>query len=153
MINCSIYNNIIINTSTEFRTTTNSDQTVDTTWYRDFAIDAAASNGNDVYNNVLSCKANAEFRNCVFNARVEDVLIWNGANTIEEKYKHKTPGPAVGAGVNGTTCGAYGAVNGSRPYQPSGIPQYRPYIYDAQIDETPSSNNTINASFKIKVQQ
>lgn len=151
--NCAIYNNIVINTSTEFRTTTNSDQTVDTTWYRDFVIDAAASNGNDVYNNVLSCKANAEFRNCVFNAKVEDVLIWNGANTLEEKYKHKANGPAVGAGVNGTTCGAYGAVNGSQAYQPAGIPKYRPYIYDANIDETPSTNNTINASFKIKVQQ
>lgn len=153
MHGCDIYNNIIINTSTNYETYTNSDQIIDTIWYRERAIDAPADNGNNVYNNILSCNPNAEFRNSVFNATVEDVLIWNDANTLEEKYKHKANGPAVGAGVNGTTCGAYGAVNGSRAYQPAGIPQYRPYIYDATIDETPSSNNTINASFKIKVQQ
>lgn len=147
----SFYNNIVINTNSEYSTTTNSNQTVDTIFYKD-KIFGNITNGT-ISNNILSCKQNNAYLNCVFNAKVEDVLIWNGANTLEEKYKHKTPGPAVGAGVNGTTCGAYGAVNGSRPYQPSGIPQYRPYIYDAQIDETPSSNNTINASFKIKVQQ
>ena len=150
---CNIYNNIVININTSYTTATNPDQTVDTTWRKHFAIDAPASDGNTVRNNIISGKPNAEFLNCVFNASVEDVLIWNDANTLEEKYKHKTPGPAVGAGVNGTTCGAYGAVNGSQAYQPAGIPQYRPYIYDANIDETPSSNNTINASFKIKVQQ
>lgn len=150
---CNVYNNIVINTSTEYSTTTNPDQTIDTTWKKHFAIDAPASAGNTVRNNVISGKPDAEFLNCVFNAKVEDVLIWNGANTLEEKYKHKANGPAVGAGVNGTTCGAYGVVNGSQAYQPAGIPKYRPYIYDAQIDETPSSNNTINASFKIKVQQ
>lgn len=150
---CEIYNNIIINTNQNYITSTNNNQTVDTTWYRNFVMDAPAERGNNVYNNILSCTPNPEYLNCVFNATVEDVLIWNGANTLEEKYKHKADGPAVGAGVSGTTCGAYGAVNGSRPYQPAGIPQYRPYIYDAQIDETPSSNNTINASFKIKVQQ
>lgn len=150
---CNIYNNIVINTNTSYTTTTNPDQTVDTTWRKHFAIDAPASDGNTVRNNITSGKPNAEFLNCVFNATVEDVLIWNEANTLEEKYKHKANGPAVGAGVNGTTCGAYGAVTGSQAYQPAGIPQYRPYIYDATIDETPSSNNTINASFKIKVQQ
>ncbi len=148
-----IYNNIIFNSNPSYETTNNPDQTIDTTWYKDFTISYLDEDNNNVSNNILSSKTQAHFFNCTFNATVEDVLIWNDANTLEEKYKHKTPGPAVGAGVNGTTCGAYGAVNGGRAYQPAGIPQYRPYIYDAQIDETPSSNNTINASFKIKVQQ
>ncbi len=151
--NCNIYNNIIINTNDGYTTTTNSTtQTVDTTWYSTMALQATVSNGNNVQNNVLSNSPNAEFHNCILNATVEDVLIWNNANTFEEKYKHIANGPAVGAGVNGTTCGAYGQVNGGRAYQPAGIPQYRPYIYDANIDDTPT-NNTINASFKIKVQQ
>ena len=149
--NCQIYNNIIVNTNPDFTTINNADQTIDTIWYKENVIRYDAT--NTVHNNILSCSIIQDYTNCVFNAKVEDVLIWNGANTLEEKYKHKTPGPAVGAGVNGTTCGAYGAVNGGRAYQPAGIPQYRPYIYDAQIDETPSSNNTINASFKIKVQK
>lgn len=151
--NCNIYNNIIINAHTGFSTTTDATtQTIDTTRYSTLAINAPASKGNTVQNNVLSTASNAEFYNCVFNKGVEDVLIWNNANNLEEKYKHIANGPAVGAGLNGTTCGAYGTVNGSREYQPAGIPQYRPYIYDANIDDTPT-NNTINASFKIKVQQ
>ena len=153
MRECEIYNNIIINTNSNYVTRTNSNQTIDTTYYRNFDLFSPEDYSNNVYNNILSSNSNPLFRNCVFNTSVEDVLIWNNANTLEEKYKHKANGPAVGAGVNGTTCGAYGAVNGSRAYQPAGIPQYRPYIYDANIDETPSSNNTINASFKIKVQQ
>ena len=150
---CSVHNNIIINTSTGFSRTQNSNQTYDTTWYRDFVLDAPASNGNSVSNNVFSCAPVGEYLNSVFNVRVEDVLIWNNANSNEEKFKHKANGPAVGAGIGGATCGAYGAVSGNRPYTPAGIPQFRPYIYDASIDDTPSSNNTVNASFKIKVQQ
>lgn len=152
--NSNIYNNIIIRIDNRFYTVT-TNQAIDTFYSKDyiFPADFTTISNNSVYNNILSCKNNSSYLNCVFNTNVDDVLIWNDANTLEEKYKHKANGPAVGAGVNGTTCGAYGVVNGSRAYQPAGIPQYRPYIYDAQIDETPSSNNTINASFKIKVQQ
>ena len=151
--NCQIYNNILIHYSSGYTTSVNSDQSVDTTWYRNAVLDATAVNGNDVHHNIMSCGPNSEYRNCVFNiSNPEMVLIWDNATTLEEKYKHIANGIAVGAGSNGTTIGAYGAVSGSTPYRPAGIPQYRPYIYDANIDQTPSSNNTINASFKIKVQ-
>lgn len=150
--NGNIYNNILINNSEGFTTVANSDQTSDTLFWREL-ISAYIDEGTDFHNNIVSGKPRSDFHNCVFNVTVENALIWDNANTIEEKYKHKADSPAVGAGVNGTTCGAYGQVNGGRAYQPAGIPQYRPYIYDANIDETPSSNNTINASFKIKVQQ
>lgn len=150
--NSQIYNNIIMNVSSGYSAVTNENQTTDTLFWSELIIESL-NEGNSFHNNVVSCKQRPDFLNCIFNATVENVLVWNDANTLEEKYKHKANGPAVGAGVNGTTCGAYGAVNGSRAYQPAGIPQYRPYIYDANIDETPSSNNTINASFKIKVQQ
>lgn len=149
----TVHNNIIINTNQGFSTTQNSNQTYDTTWYGDYVLNAPVSEGNSVSNNVFSCPPNAEFLNSVFNVNLEDVLIWNDANTAEEMFKHKANGPAVGAGINGTTCGAYGHVNGGRAYQPVGIPQYRPYIFDANIDDTPNANNSINASFKIKVQQ
>lgn len=148
--NCEVYNNIIINTSNGYTTQT-VNQITDTTWNRNKTIDHYTS--CNIHNNIFSSTSNTNFLNCVFNAAVENVLIWYNANSEEEKYKHIANGPAVGAGVNGTTCGAYGQVNGGRAYQPAGIPQYRPYIYDANIDETPSSSNTINASFKIKVQQ
>lgn len=150
LTNCEVYNNIVINTSDGYTTQT-TNQITDTLWNRNKTIDNFIS--CNIHNNIFSSEFNNEFLNCAFNKTVEEVLIWNNANSIEEKYKHIANGPAVGAGVNGTTCGAYGAVNGSQAYQPAGIPKYRPYIYDATIDETPSSNNTINASFKIKVQQ
>lgn len=147
---CQIYNNIIINMDTGFTTTTNN-QITDTTWNRDKVFKNMSV--CEIHNNVLSCKSESAYQNCVFNETTENVLVWENANTLEGKFMHKTNSPAVGTGVNGTTCGAYGSVNGGRTYQPSGIPQYRPYIYDANIDDTPSNNNTINASFKIKVQQ
>ena len=149
--NSEIYNNIVINTNTDYHIKVNENQTVDTFFSHELTI--VQEETNTTYNNILSSKPDAQHRNSVFNKSLEDVLIWNAASTTEEKYKHKANGPAVGAGVNGTTCGAYGQVNGGRAYQPAGIPQYRPFIYDAVIDDTPSSNNTINASFKIKVQQ
>lgn len=151
--NSSIYNNIICRIDNRTFTVTNN-QIVDTFYSKDFIFqdNYVSTNNINIHNNILSCKNNANYRNCVFNATVESELLWNDANTLEERYKHKVTGSAVGAGVNGTTCGAYGAVNGGIEYQPSGIPLHRPYIYDAEIDQTPSSNNTINASFKIKVQ-
>ena len=154
-VNSNIYNNIFINTSSQYTTNTNTTtQVIDTIYDRDYLNrDNVVANNTNFYNNIISAKENDDYLNCVFNVKVEDVLLWNNANTEEEKYKHKPNGPAVGAGVNGTTCGAYGVVNGGQAYQPAGIPKYRPYIYDANIDETPSTNNTINASFKIKVQQ
>lgn len=150
--NCEIYNNIIINTNNNYTTTT-TNQVIDTFYYKDRIFDFNPELNNNIYNNIFSCLQNSSYLNCVYNMTIENVLIWNNASTIEEMYKHKANGPAVGAGVNGTTCGAYGAVNGGQAYQPAGIPKYRPYIYDANIDETPSTNNIINASFKIKVQQ
>lgn len=147
--NCEIYNNIIINANTEFTTTVNPDQTIDTVFksWNGLAFDAT----NNVHHNILSNKPQAEYSNCIFNAKAADVLVMDGNN--ETTYMHKVNGPAVGAGVGGSTCGAYGNYGGgTRPYQVSGLPLGRPYIYDAEIDDTPSSNNTINASFKIKVQ-
>lgn len=147
--NCEIYNNIIINTTPEFTTTVNPDQTIDTVFksWNGLAFDAT----NNVHHNIMSNKPQAEYSNCIFKAKAEDVLIMDGNN--ETTYMHKANGPAVGAGVGGSTCGAYGNYGGgTRPYQVSGLPLGRPYIYDAEIDDTPSSNNTINASFKIKVQ-
>lgn len=147
--NCEIYNNIIINTSTEFTTTVNPDQTIDTVFKSWNGLEFDAT--NNVHHNILSNKPQAEYSNCIFKAKAEDVLVMDGNNELT--YMHKANGPAVGAGVGGSTCGAYGNYGGgTRPYQVSGLPLGRPYIYDAVIDDTPSSNNTINASFKIKVQ-
>lgn len=144
-----IYNNIIINTNTRISTTTNPDQTIDTTFFGWAGLQYNAT--NNVHHNILSNNTEATFNNCVFNVKAEDVLVLGGNN--EAAYMHKANGPAVGTGVSGSTCGAFGNYGGgTRPYSLSGIPYGRPYIYDAEIDQTPSSNNTINASFKIKVQ-
>lgn len=150
MNGCQIYNNIIINDNRGYTTTT-TNQIVDTVWYRDRVFSDMID--CDIHHNILSCSTNASYQNCLFRKYWEDVLVGNGSSTgIEGRFMHIANGIAVGAGVGGSTVGAYGSVKGSTPYRPAGIPQYRPYIYDANIDQTPSSNNTINASFKIKVQ-
>ncbi len=153
-INCQIYNNILIHNNSGYTTSVNNEtQTVDTLWYRNDVLDAPSSSGNDVHHNILSCSPNSDYPNCIFNITdPEMVLLWSDTLSIEERFKHITNGIAVGAGTGGTTVGAYGTVTGSTPYRQGGIPLFRPYIYDATIDQTPSSNNTINASFKIKLQ-
>ena len=135
--NSLFYNNIIINNGVNYGG----------------CIVASPSNNNTISNNVLSCDPRSDYYNSVFNATAEGVLELDNVTSFEEKFRHLANGPAVGAGTNGVTCGAYGAVTGERPYTPAGIPQYRPYIIDSNISDTPSENNTVNASFKIKVQQ
>lgn len=130
-----IFNNIIIRTS-----------------YTSSAI--FSSTTCSVHNNIISgdsvmYSSTSFLSNNQFGATVENSLKCTGP--IEEYYEHKPDGLAVGAGVNGTTCGAYGSYNGSIPYNKSGIPMGSPYIYDATFDAHPSTTNTINAQFKIKV--
>ena len=145
--NSLIYNNIIINHSTYVNYNVSDDVAANR------CLDAVPSNNNTIINNVFSCAPRADYTNSVFNATLEGTLMWSDAASIEEQFRHLANSPAVGAGTNGTTCGAYGAVAGERPYTPAGIPQYRPYIIDATVSDRPSENNTVNASFKIKVQQ
>ncbi len=64
----------------------------------------------------------------------------------DAKWKLKTGSPAIGAGVSGVDCGAFG---GPTPYVLSGVPNL-PHIYEATIPGTAYSNLGLACTIKIK---
>lgn len=142
----TITNNIIINTTTH---TTQADNVV-TNWSHMTIHNTTVSDGNTITNNVLSTDAAhawADFPNNKFiGAKVEDIFVNEGNQ--EEKYKLKEGSAALGYGINGVDCGVF---DGQYPYVLSGRPRFVPYIYDAQIPNTPTDGK-LNITLKIKSQ-
>jgi len=64
----------------------------------------------------------------------------------DERYKLKAGSPAIGAGVSGVDCGAFGGVT---PYVLSGLPPF-PRIYEATIPGTAYSDKGLSCNIKIK---
>lgn len=144
--NSTISNNIILNTTTH---ATTSDNAV-TKYYNNTIQNTAVTDYNSINNNVLSNDAAhtwADFpTNKFIGAKVEDVFVNEGNQ--EEKYRLKEGSPALGYGTNGVDCGAF---DGLYPYVVNGRPQFVPYIYDAQIPNTPTDGK-LNIILKIKSQ-
>lgn len=144
--NSTISNNIILNTTTY---TTTSDNAV-ATYNHNTIHNTAVTDYNSINDNVLSNDADhawADFpTNKFIGAKVEDVFVNEGNQ--EEKYRLKEGSPALGYGTNGVDCGAF---DGLYPYVVNGRPQFVPYIYDAQIPNTPTDGK-LNITLKIKSQ-
>lgn len=144
--NSTISNNIILNTTTY---TTTSDNAV-ATYNHNTIHNTAVTDYNSINNNVLSNDADhawADFpTNKFIGAKVEDIFVNEGNQ--EEKYRLKEGSPALGYGTNGVDCGAF---DGLYPYVVNGRPQFVPYIYDAQIPNTPTDGK-LNITLKIKSQ-
>ena len=156
-----ISNNVIIHdtgaTTTEFvlfyitnsTHTTTSDNAV-ATYNHNTIQNTAVTDYNSINNNVLSNDAAhtwADFpTNKFIGAKVEDIFVNEGNQ--EEKYRLKEGSPALGYGTNGVDCGAF---DGLYPYVVNGRPQFVPYIYDAQIPNTPTDGK-LNITLKIKSQ-
>lgn len=144
--NSTITNNIIINPTTHTTTTDN----VVTNWSHQTIYNTAITDYNTITNNVLStdeAHAWADFpTNKFIGAKIEDVFVNEGDQ--EEKYQLKEDSPALGYGTNGVDCGAF---DGMYPYVLCGRPQFVPYIYDAQIPNTPTDGK-LNITLKIKSQ-
>lgn len=144
--NSTITNNIIINTTTHTTTTDN----VVTNWNYMTIYNTAVTDYNTITNNVLSTDAEhtwADFpTNKFIAAKVEDIFVNEGNQ--EEKYQLKDGSAAIGYGTNGVDCGAF---DGLYPYVLCGRPQFVPYIYDAQIPNTPADGK-LNITLKIKSQ-
>ena len=144
--NSTITNNIIINPTTHTTTTDN----VVTNWSHQTIYNTAITDYNTITNNVLStdeAHAWVDFpTNKFIGAKVEDIFVNEGNQ--EEKYQLKEDSPAKGYAPNGEDCGAFG---GLYPYVLCGRPQFVPYIYDAQIPNTPTDGK-LNITLKIKSQ-
>lgn len=79
----------------------------------------------------------------VFNVNM--TTVFEGTGSSDGKYKLKTNSPAIGAGVGGVDCGAFG---GSTPYMLSGQPNI-PSIYYLSVPAN-SNGNTLNITLSTK---
>ena len=145
--NSSILNNIILNTNDGYSV----DENQKPYYYKNNTIQSVAQENNNVINNnVLSTDAEHAFANFPKNkfigATPEDIFTMDG--TVEEMYKLKEGSPAIGYGANGYDCGAFA---GQYPYVISGRPRFMPYIYEANIPNTPTEGK-LNITLKIKTQ-
>jgi hypothetical protein len=124
--NSSITNNIICNSSYSIN-----ENTGNTITNNILAIDGTNANGNQ-YNVVMA------------NVFVD----YNGTQgySTDGKWQLKAGSPAIGAGVSGVDCGAYGGV---RPYVLSGLPDL-PHIYEASIPSTANSGDGLSVTIKVK---
>lgn len=124
--NSTIQNNIITGSHTQIRVNT----------------------GNTITNNILASdgiNSNGNQYNVVMANVFVDYNATQGYST-DGKWQLKAGSQAIGAGVGGVDCGAYGGVN---PYVLSGIPNL-PHIYEASIPSTANSNEGLTVTIKVK---
>ncbi len=81
----------------------------------------------------------------VFNATAADIFT-SGTNSADGAFKLKAGSPAMGAGIGGIDCGAYGGVN---PYKLSCIPAI-PAFYKLTSPGTSASSNPYQITFSVR---
>ncbi len=104
--------------------------------------------GNAINNNIFA-GAGTNANGNQYNVVMANVFVdFSGSLNYSDdaKWKLKTGSPAIGAGVSGVDCGAFG---GPTPYVLSGVPNL-PHIYEATIPGTAYSNLGLACTIKIK---
>jgi len=104
--------------------------------------------GNAINNNILASPGTNANGN-QYNVVMANVFVdFSGSLNYSDdaKWKLKNGSPAIGAGVSGVDCGAFG---GPTPYVLSGVPNL-PHIYEATIPGTAYSNLGLACTIKIK---
>lgn len=104
--------------------------------------------GNAINNNIFA-GAGTNANGNLYNVAMANVFVdFSGSLNYSDdgKWKLKTGSPAIGAGVSGIDCGAFG---GPTPYVLSGVPNL-PHIYEATIPGTAYSNLGLACTIKIK---
>lgn len=142
--NVEFYNNIVINTNTEYKV-----ENEESVFYRNICtIDFDESEGNTFTNNVINIDpeyASPVYTDnkCVGNVALTDVFAWGEG--LERRFMLSADSPAKGYATDGGDCGAFG---GSTPYVLSGIPQFYPHITEVSIP-TKTSDNKLKVTLKI----
>jgi hypothetical protein len=111
-------------------------------------VGIAINTGNAINNNILAGPGTNAHGN-QYNVAMANVFVdFSGSLNYSDdaKWKLKTGSPAIGAGVSGVDCGAFG---GPTPYVLSGVPNL-PHIYEATIPGTAYSNLGLTCTVKIK---
>ncbi len=104
--------------------------------------------GNSIINNLFAY-AGTNANGNIYSITMTTVFVdFNGSlgYSNDERYKLKAGSPALGAGVSGVDCGAFGGVT---PYVLSGLPPF-PRIYEATIPGTAYSDKGLSCNIKIK---
>ena len=104
--------------------------------------------GNTITNNILAVDGTNANGN-QYNVVMANVFVdYNGTQgySTDGKWQLKNGSPAIGAGVSGVDCGAYGGVN---PYVLSGLPDL-PHVYEASIPATANTDEGLNITIKVK---
>jgi hypothetical protein len=112
------------------------------------AYGIAVNTGNAINNNIFAGTGTNANGN-QYNVAMANVFVdFSGSLNYSDdaKWKLKTGSPAIGAGVSGVDCGAFG---GPTPYVLSGVPNL-PHIYEATIPGTAYSNLGLACTIKIK---
>ena len=142
--NAEFYNNIVINTNTEYKV-----ENEESVLYRNICtINFNESLGNTFTNNVINIDpeyASPVYTDnkCVGNVALTDVFAWGEG--LERRFMLSADSPAKGYATDGSDCGAFG---GSTPYVLSGIPQFYPHITEVSIP-TKTSDNKLKVTLKI----
>lgn len=108
--------------------------------------DVSVGSGNTFQNNICySASTNyPSGSGNQYNVSMTGVTFVN-SGTSDSKYKLKAGSPAIGAGIGGIDCGAFG---GSTPYLLSGLPNI-PVIYQLSVPAN-SNGNTLNVTLSTK---
>ncbi|MBN2697568.1 MAG: hypothetical protein JXR52_01975 [Bacteroidales bacterium] len=112
------------------------------------SVDLVKNTGNSIINNLYACDGTDANGN-KYNIAMTSVFVdYNGnlGYSQDEKFKLRNESPAIGAGVSGVDCGAFGGVS---PYVLSGLPPL-PHIYEATIPGTAYSDEGLSCTIKIK---
>ncbi len=104
--------------------------------------------GNTITNNILA-SAGTNANSNQYNVVMANTFVdFSGSLNYSDdaRWKLKAGSPAIGAGISGVDCGAFG---GQTPYVLSGVPNL-PHIYEATIPGTAYSNQGLTCTIKIK---
>jgi hypothetical protein len=103
--------------------------------------------GNNITNNILAA-AGTNANGNQYNVVMANVFVdYSGSLNYSDdgKWKLKPGSVAIGAGISGVDCGAFG---GATPYVLSGVPNL-PHIYEALIPGTAYSDAGLSCTIKI----
>jgi hypothetical protein len=117
-----------------------------------FVSTIVSAYNNTVFNNcVVDGSPSPAFvgANNILNANSSNIFLGlptQGTNTDDGRWALKAASPAIGAGIAGIDCGAYGGVN---PYKLSGIPAI-PAFYKLTAPSTSASSNPYTITFSVR---
>ncbi len=169
--NFKFYNNIMQSSELVFSNVAGQNAIVENCTFYSYASQTNAWNGvnllvqNCIFTStIINGYNNTVFNNCLVDGSPSPAFVGSnniinvnssniflglptlGTNTDDGRWALKPASPAIGAGIGGIDCGAYGGVN---PYKLSGIPAV-PAFYKLTAPSTSASSNPYSITFSVR---